>query len=92
MLSFVMEMAGLAFQLVTSTLLLSKLRMEYLQSSICVRTNQMNAQLVRQFAAGAPITISFPQSGGLVNFPDPKGGLTPSFARYASVLYIDNEI
>ncbi|EDR11679.1 pyrolysin [Laccaria bicolor S238N-H82] len=38
--------------------------------------------LVQQFAANAPITISFPQTGGSVNFPDPKGGLISSFTSY----------
>ena len=52
----------------------------------------MNAQLVQQLAAGVPITVSFLQSGGMVNFPDPKVGLISWFTRYASVLYINNKI
>ncbi|KXN90796.1 Minor extracellular protease vpr [Leucoagaricus sp. SymC.cos] len=39
--------------------------------------------LVQQFVAGAPITISFPQTGGSTDFPDPNGGLISSFTRYA---------
>lgn len=38
--------------------------------------------LIQQFAAGAPITISFPQTGGSVNFPDAKGGLISLFTSY----------
>ncbi|KAF9467400.1 pyrolysin [Collybia nuda] len=38
--------------------------------------------LVSQFAAGAPVTISFPQTGGSTNFPDPSGGLISSFTSY----------
>ncbi|KAK1226082.1 hypothetical protein PQX77_010949 [Marasmius sp. AFHP31] len=38
--------------------------------------------LVKQFVAGVPITISFPQSGGSVQFPDPQGGLVSSFSSY----------
>ncbi|KAF8149470.1 pyrolysin [Crassisporium funariophilum] len=38
--------------------------------------------LVQQFAAGAPVTISFPQVGGSTNFPDPEGGLVSSFTSY----------
>ncbi|KAI0049853.1 subtilisin-like protease [Auriscalpium vulgare] len=38
--------------------------------------------LVSQFIAGAPITISFPQSGGSFGFPDPSGGLISSFTSY----------
>ncbi|KAF9028989.1 subtilisin-like protease [Hymenopellis radicata] len=38
--------------------------------------------LVQQFAAGAPVTITFPQTGGLFNFPDAAGGLISSFTSY----------
>ncbi|PFH53699.1 hypothetical protein AMATHDRAFT_187018 [Amanita thiersii Skay4041] len=38
--------------------------------------------LVQQFAAGAPITVTFPQTGGIVNFPNPTGGLISSFSSY----------
>ncbi|KAF9446345.1 subtilisin-like protease [Macrolepiota fuliginosa MF-IS2] len=38
--------------------------------------------LVQEFVAGAPVTISFPQSGGSTNFPDPSGGLISSFTSY----------
>ncbi|KAF8187464.1 pyrolysin [Pholiota molesta] len=38
--------------------------------------------LVQQFAANAPVTISFPQVGGAFNFPDPNGGLISSFTSY----------
>ncbi|KAL0572698.1 hypothetical protein V5O48_009272 [Marasmius crinis-equi] len=38
--------------------------------------------LVNQFAAGVPITVSFPQTGGQVNVPDPNGGLISSFTSY----------
>jgi len=38
--------------------------------------------LVSQFVAGAPVTITFPQTGGSTNFPDPSGGLISSFTSY----------
>ncbi|KAK7053167.1 hypothetical protein VNI00_003786 [Paramarasmius palmivorus] len=38
--------------------------------------------LVKQFAAGTPITVSFPQEGGSVEFPDPDGGLISSFSSF----------
>lgn len=38
--------------------------------------------LVQQFAAGISITITFPQSGGLTQFPNPAGGLISSFSSY----------
>ena len=42
----------------------------------------MNSQLVNQFAAGAQVSISFPQSGAAFQFPDPNGGLISSFTSY----------
>lgn len=39
-------------------------------------------QLVSQFVAGVPITITFPQTDGSTNFPDPTGGLISSFTSY----------
>ncbi|GLB37011.1 putative subtilisin-like protein [Lyophyllum shimeji] len=38
--------------------------------------------LVSQFVAGVPVTISFPQTGGSTQFPDPAGGLISSFTSY----------
>ncbi|KXN90803.1 Minor extracellular protease vpr [Leucoagaricus sp. SymC.cos] len=38
--------------------------------------------LVQQFVAGVPVTVSFPQTGGSANFPDPTGGLISSFTSY----------
>ncbi|KAJ7594531.1 subtilisin-like protease [Mycena floridula] len=38
--------------------------------------------LVQQFVAQAPITITFPQTGGLTQFPNPLGGLISSFSSY----------
>ncbi|PBK73462.1 pyrolysin [Armillaria solidipes] len=38
--------------------------------------------LVSQFAAGVPVTISFPQSGGSYSYPNPAGGLISSFTSY----------
>ncbi|KAF4621066.1 hypothetical protein D9613_000162 [Agrocybe pediades] len=38
--------------------------------------------LVKQFAAGVPISLSFPQSGGSTNYPNPAGGLVSSFSTY----------
>ncbi|KAJ7817766.1 subtilisin-like protease [Mycena olivaceomarginata] len=38
--------------------------------------------LAQQFAAGAHISVSFPQSGGAVQFPAPTGGLVSSFTSY----------
>lgn len=38
--------------------------------------------LVQQFAAGVPITLTFPQSGALVQFPNPAGGLISTFTSY----------
>ena len=39
-------------------------------------------KLVQQFVANASISISFPQTGGLFNFPDSTGGLISSFTSY----------
>ncbi|KAF5385811.1 hypothetical protein D9615_002603 [Tricholomella constricta] len=38
--------------------------------------------LVTQFAAGVPVTVTFPQIGGSVQFPDPEGGLVSAFTSY----------
>ncbi|KAG7098360.1 hypothetical protein E1B28_000318 [Marasmius oreades] len=38
--------------------------------------------LVNQFAAGTPITITFPQTGGSIQLRDPAGGLISSFTSY----------
>ncbi|KAI0709562.1 pyrolysin [Cerioporus squamosus] len=38
--------------------------------------------LANAFAAGAPVAISFPQSGASLQFPDPDGGLISSFTSY----------
>lgn len=38
--------------------------------------------LVQQFVAGTPVTITFPQTGGSTDFPDPNGGLISSFSSY----------
>ncbi|PFH53738.1 hypothetical protein AMATHDRAFT_83673 [Amanita thiersii Skay4041] len=38
--------------------------------------------LVQTFAAGVPVNLTFPQTGGLVNFADPMGGLISSFSSY----------
>ncbi|TDL26098.1 subtilisin-like protease [Rickenella mellea] len=38
--------------------------------------------LVGQFAAKAPLTLSFPQTGGSFNFPNPTGGLISTFSSY----------
>ncbi|KAJ7238980.1 subtilisin-like protease [Mycena rebaudengoi] len=38
--------------------------------------------LAEQFAAGTPITVTFPQTGGSISFPDPHGGLVSSFTTY----------
>ncbi|KAF8070083.1 pyrolysin [Lyophyllum atratum] len=38
--------------------------------------------LVSQFAAGVPVTVTFPQTGGSTDFPDPAGGLISSFTSY----------
>ncbi|KDQ27552.1 hypothetical protein PLEOSDRAFT_1112600 [Pleurotus ostreatus PC15] len=38
--------------------------------------------LVQQFASGQNVSLSFPQSGGLIQFPDPAGGLISSFTSY----------
>ncbi|KAG6919367.1 hypothetical protein DXG01_006916 [Tephrocybe rancida] len=38
--------------------------------------------LASQFAAGTPVTITFPQTGGSTNFPDAAGGLISSFTSY----------
>jgi hypothetical protein len=39
-------------------------------------------QLVQQFVAGAPVTLTFPQHGGSASYPDPFGGLISIFTRY----------
>ncbi|KAF8634300.1 hypothetical protein AX17_004252 [Amanita inopinata Kibby_2008] len=38
--------------------------------------------LVEQFVAGVPVTITFPQTGGSINFPSPVGGLISTFSSY----------
>ncbi|KAM6501852.1 pyrolysin [Amanita muscaria] len=38
--------------------------------------------LVQQFVAGSAVTLSFPQTGGSLNFPSPNGGLVSSFSTY----------
>ncbi|EKM75550.1 hypothetical protein AGABI1DRAFT_79685 [Agaricus bisporus var. burnettii JB137-S8] len=38
--------------------------------------------LVQQFAAGVPVTLTFPQTGGSTDFPDPNGGLVSSFTSF----------
>ncbi|CAA7260654.1 unnamed protein product [Cyclocybe aegerita] len=38
--------------------------------------------IVQQYAAGAPIRLSFPQAGASTNFPDPQGGLMSFFSSY----------
>ncbi|KAF5371300.1 hypothetical protein D9758_004263 [Tetrapyrgos nigripes] len=40
------------------------------------------AFLVSEFVAGVPITVSFPQEGGLIQFPDDTGGLISAFTSY----------
>ena len=42
----------------------------------------MIAQLAQQFAAGAPVAVSFPQSGASTGFPSPTGGLISDFSSY----------
>lgn len=43
------------------------------------------SQLVQQFISGVPITLTFPQTGGLIQLPDAAGGLISSFSRYCSL-------
>ncbi|KAJ7844453.1 subtilisin-like protease [Mycena leptocephala] len=38
--------------------------------------------LAQQYAAGAKISLTFPQSGGAVQFPAPTGGLVSTFTTY----------
>ncbi|CDO69143.1 hypothetical protein BN946_scf185042.g45 [Trametes cinnabarina] len=38
--------------------------------------------LVNEFASGAQVSLSFPQSGASFNFPDASGGLISSFTSY----------
>ncbi|KAI9067297.1 subtilisin-like protease [Trametes sanguinea] len=38
--------------------------------------------LVHEFASGAQVSLSFPQSGASFNFPDASGGLISSFTSY----------
>lgn len=38
--------------------------------------------LVQQFASGANVSLSFPQTGASTQFPDPTGGLISSFTSY----------
>ncbi|KAI0645827.1 subtilisin-like protease [Trametes meyenii] len=40
------------------------------------------AFLVNEFASGADVSLSFPQSGASFNFPDSGGGLISSFTSY----------
>ena len=39
-------------------------------------------QLASQFAAGAPVALSFPQAGASFPFPNPDGGLISDFSTY----------
>jgi hypothetical protein len=41
-----------------------------------------NFQLAEQYVAGAKISLTFPQSGGAVQFPSPTGGLVSDFTTY----------
>ncbi|KAJ7097194.1 subtilisin-like protease [Mycena belliarum] len=38
--------------------------------------------LAEQLAAGVPLSVTFPQSGGSVQFPAPSGGLVSTFTSY----------
>ncbi|KAJ7187915.1 subtilisin-like protease [Mycena filopes] len=38
--------------------------------------------LAEQYAAGAPVAVTFPQTGGSVDFPAPTGGLVSTFTTY----------
>ncbi|KAJ7045857.1 subtilisin-like protease [Mycena alexandri] len=38
--------------------------------------------LAEQYAAGAPVAVTFPQTGGGVQFPAPTGGLVSTFTSY----------
>ncbi|KAJ7693337.1 pyrolysin [Mycena rosella] len=38
--------------------------------------------LAEQLAAGVPVAVTFPQTGGSVNFPAPTGGLVSTFTTY----------
>lgn len=38
--------------------------------------------MVNEFAAGAPVKVTFPQSGASFEFTDPTGGLISSFTSY----------
>lgn len=38
--------------------------------------------MAEQYAAGAPIAVTFPQTGGGVQFPAPTGGLVSTFTTY----------
>lgn len=42
--------------------------------------------LVKQVIAGAPVTISFPQTGGSLNSPNPVAGLVSSFSSYGPTI------
>lgn len=46
------------------------------------RDSRVYLQLAQQFAAGASISLTFPQSGGSVEFPLPSGGLISEFTTY----------
>lgn len=87
-----MEMALLESQLATSLLRLSKPLMEnsyvILHKLWTTTIYTILQQLVQQFAAGAPITVSFPQVGGSTNFPDPNGCLISSFTRQVAYLFM----
>ena len=86
MMALAMAAALLELQFVTSLRRLSKLLMansyvELYGLETAIFTQNSSQQLVQQFAAGAPITISFQQVGGSTNFRDPNGGLISSFTR-----------
>ncbi|KAF9050468.1 peptidase [Panaeolus papilionaceus] len=52
---------------------------DYVASGISAADGEF---LVQQFVAGAPLTLSFPQTGGITYIDAPTGGLMSSFSSY----------
>ncbi|KAF7315418.1 Pyrolysin [Mycena indigotica] len=50
-------------------------------TAVLIQTEDGNF-LAEQLASGAKISVSFPQTGGTVNFDDPKGGLVSDFSTF----------
>ncbi|KAG6820281.1 hypothetical protein H0H93_002893 [Arthromyces matolae] len=53
-----------------------------LDNTVIPLQNLTVGNLVEQFVAGVPVTITFPQTGASTEYPDPTGGLISPFTSY----------